>query len=141
MKFKYKTSSGSVSSLDRLRSRDTDKKGHYLPVLLWGLDYGRRVSTKINQIQTYTHTHTHTNTHTHTHTHTNFLALNVIIILCIPAGSVVCTTSSKHLKNQSCILVHLYKHMVTFGAIAATSPFVSNSFCEPSAKLGNLVAI
>ena len=72
----------------------------------------------------------HIHTHTHTHTHTNFLALNVIIILCIPAGSVVCTTSSKHLKNQPCILVHLYKHMVTFGAIAATSLFVSNSFCE-----------
>ena len=29
----------------------------HLPVLLWELDYGRRVSTKINQIQTYTHTH------------------------------------------------------------------------------------
>ena len=81
MKFKYKTSSGSVSSLDRLRSRDTDKKGHYLPVLLWELDYGRRVSTKINQIQTYTHMKTTITLRLHAQVNNNYMIIYIYMYM------------------------------------------------------------
>ena len=67
IKSKYKTSSGSVSSLDRLRSRDTDKKGHYLPVLLWNwTTVGEFPQRSLRYTPTHTHTHTYTCARAHT---------------------------------------------------------------------------
>ena len=92
IKSKYKTSSGSVSSLDRLRSRDTDKKGHYLPVLLWNW-------TTVGEFPQRSLRYTPTHTHTHT---------DIYIYICI----YVCMCMYMYMYVYECIYVYMYVHNV-----------------------------